>query len=184
MNLTPSPVTLPRRALTSAESPNSPTSRRKPSGSPISTTRTPGRAYRNDLKEFMTFAGIRSPTELRLITRAHVIAWRKDLDRRTLAPGSLDFLAHLASLVPQPRVNRTRFHGVFASIEDEGSSAGYWGARGGKPLAWPSCRHVARRRHDGKQHQGQSAGALRVGRLQRWGRSCAMLACTRAALPG
>lgn len=25
------------------------------------------RAYRNDLKEFMTFAGIRSPTELRLI---------------------------------------------------------------------------------------------------------------------
>jgi site-specific recombinase XerD len=37
----------------------------------------------------MTFAGIRSPTELRLITRAHVIAWRKDLDRRKLAPGSV-----------------------------------------------------------------------------------------------
>jgi site-specific recombinase XerD len=37
----------------------------------------------------MTFAGIRTPTELRLITRAHVIAWRKDLDRRNLAPGSV-----------------------------------------------------------------------------------------------
>jgi integrase/recombinase XerD len=47
------------------------------------------RAYRNDLKEFMTFTGIRMPIELRLITRAHVIAWRKDLDRRTLAPGSV-----------------------------------------------------------------------------------------------
>jgi len=47
------------------------------------------RAYRNDLKEFMTFAGIWSPVELRLITRAHVIAWRKDLDARQLAPGSV-----------------------------------------------------------------------------------------------
>jgi integrase/recombinase XerD len=37
----------------------------------------------------MTFAGIRTPIELRLITRAHVIAWRKDLDARKLAPGSV-----------------------------------------------------------------------------------------------
>ena len=37
----------------------------------------------------MTFAGIRTPIELRLITRAHVIAWRKDLDHRKLAPGSV-----------------------------------------------------------------------------------------------
>ena len=37
----------------------------------------------------MTFTGIRTPIELRLITRAHVIAWRKDLDRRKLAPGSI-----------------------------------------------------------------------------------------------
>src|SRR3981189_1492012 len=37
----------------------------------------------------MPFAGIRTPIELRLITRAHVIAWRKDLDRRKLAPGSV-----------------------------------------------------------------------------------------------
>jgi integrase/recombinase XerD len=37
----------------------------------------------------MAFAGIRTPIELRLITRAHVIAWRKDLDHRQLAPGSI-----------------------------------------------------------------------------------------------
>ena len=39
------------------------------------------RAYRNDLKEFMTFIGIAAPAELRLVTRAHVLAWRKDLER-------------------------------------------------------------------------------------------------------
>ena len=38
------------------------------------------RAYRNDLEEFMAFVGISSPEELRLITRAHVLAWRKDLE--------------------------------------------------------------------------------------------------------
>jgi integrase/recombinase XerD len=37
----------------------------------------------------MTFAGIRAPAELHLISRAHVIAWRKDLDARQLAPGSI-----------------------------------------------------------------------------------------------
>jgi integrase/recombinase XerD len=37
----------------------------------------------------MAFTGIRSPVELRLIARAHAIAWRKDLDARKLAPGSI-----------------------------------------------------------------------------------------------
>ncbi len=35
----------------------------------------------------MTFTGIRTPIELRLITRAHVITWRKDLDCRKLTDG-------------------------------------------------------------------------------------------------
>ena len=34
------------------------------------------RAYKNDVTEFSTFAGIQAPEEMRLITRAHVIAWR------------------------------------------------------------------------------------------------------------
>ena len=87
--LTPKPVTLPRRALTRAEFSqlaDVPPEAEWFANIDNANTR---RAYRNDLKEFMTFAGIRSPVELRLITRAHVIAWRKDLDRRKLAPGSV-----------------------------------------------------------------------------------------------
>jgi integrase/recombinase XerD len=47
------------------------------------------RAYLNDLREFMHFAGIRATEDLRLIGRAHVIAWRKDLDARELAHASV-----------------------------------------------------------------------------------------------
>jgi len=88
-HLTPKPVTLPRRALTSAEFSqlaDVPPETEWFANIDNANTR---RAYKNDLKEFMTFAGIRTPVELRLITRAHVIAWRKDLDRRKLAPGSV-----------------------------------------------------------------------------------------------
>lgn len=88
-NLTPRPVTLPRRALTSAEF--SQLEDFPPETEWFANIDNPHtrRAYRNDLKELMTFAGIRTPIELRPITRAHVIAWRKDLDHRKLAPGSV-----------------------------------------------------------------------------------------------
>ncbi|MBY4728844.1 transposase, partial [Burkholderia contaminans] len=33
---------------------------------------------------------------------------------RLAVDGPLDFIARLAALVPKPRVNLTRFHGVFA----------------------------------------------------------------------
>jgi len=57
------------------------------------------RAYRNDLQEFMTFVGIAAPDELRLVTRAHILAWRKDLERRELAGSSIRRkLAALSSL--------------------------------------------------------------------------------------
>jgi integrase/recombinase XerD len=57
------------------------------------------RAYRNDLQEFMAFAGIRQSDELRLVTRAHVLAWRKDLEQRALAGSTLRRkLAALSSL--------------------------------------------------------------------------------------
>ena len=81
--------TLPRRALTSAEfSQLADVPPETEWFANIDNAHT-RRAYRNDLKEFMGFTGIRSPIELRLITRAHVIAWRKDLDHRKLAPGSI-----------------------------------------------------------------------------------------------
>jgi integrase/recombinase XerD len=47
------------------------------------------RAYKNDVEEFVRFTGLRGIAELRDITRAHVIAWRKDLEQRALAPSSI-----------------------------------------------------------------------------------------------
>ena len=47
------------------------------------------RAYKNDVDEFVAFSGLRSFAELRGISRAHVIAWRKDLEKRELAPSSI-----------------------------------------------------------------------------------------------
>ena len=37
----------------------------------------------------MDFAGIKKPEEFRLVTRAHVIAWRRALEHRDLAPSTL-----------------------------------------------------------------------------------------------
>jgi len=45
------------------------------------------RAYQNDLRHFMRFAGIVRPEDFRLVSRAHVIAWRKTLE--PLAPASV-----------------------------------------------------------------------------------------------
>jgi len=47
------------------------------------------RAYKEDVNDFSHFAGLRNPVELRTITRAHVIAWRKDLEARELSPATL-----------------------------------------------------------------------------------------------
>ena len=42
------------------------------------TNRKTRRAYKNDVMS-SAFTGLRNPVELRTVTRAHVIAWRKDL---------------------------------------------------------------------------------------------------------
>jgi integrase/recombinase XerD len=47
------------------------------------------RAYKIDVGEFLTFAGLGGPAELRTATRAHIIAWRKNLDSRQLSPASI-----------------------------------------------------------------------------------------------
>jgi site-specific recombinase XerD len=57
------------------------------------------RAYRNDLQEFMAFVGISQSEEFRLVSRAHVLAWRQNLDQRELAGSTLRRkLAALSSL--------------------------------------------------------------------------------------
>jgi integrase/recombinase XerD len=47
------------------------------------------RACQLDITDFSAFVGINRPEEFRLITRAHVIAWRKDFERRRLSPSTI-----------------------------------------------------------------------------------------------
>src|ERR687891_1915482 len=47
------------------------------------------RAYQRDVQDFMRFVGIQSPEEFRIVTRAHVIAWRDTLLARKRADASI-----------------------------------------------------------------------------------------------
>jgi integrase/recombinase XerD len=47
------------------------------------------RAYKLDVSEFLSFTGLKTFIELRTVSRSHVIAWRKDLERRELADTSI-----------------------------------------------------------------------------------------------
>lgn len=43
------------------------------------------KAYRTDIQDFADFIGLQNPEDMRLVTRAHVIAWRDRLKSRNLA---------------------------------------------------------------------------------------------------
>ncbi|WP_312184032.1 site-specific integrase [Massilia timonae] len=47
------------------------------------------RAYESDLSEFLAFTGIEDPTQFRSVSRGHVLAWRRDLERRTLSGATI-----------------------------------------------------------------------------------------------
>jgi len=47
------------------------------------------RAYRADVAEFMAFARLMRPSELRTVARAHVIAWRRMMEARKLADATV-----------------------------------------------------------------------------------------------
>ena len=47
------------------------------------------RAYESDVQGFMQFAGIVGPDAFQLVTRAHVLAWRRDLERRALGGATI-----------------------------------------------------------------------------------------------
>jgi len=47
------------------------------------------RAYRIDVEEFMRFVGIRKAEEFRLVKRAHLIAWRQELQARALEAATI-----------------------------------------------------------------------------------------------
>jgi integrase/recombinase XerD len=57
------------------------------------------RAYQNDVEEFMQFAGLADPEAFRHVSRAHILAWRRDLERRALGGATIRRkLAALSSL--------------------------------------------------------------------------------------
>jgi site-specific recombinase XerD len=57
------------------------------------------RAYQVDLQDFMRFTGIQRPDEFRVVTRAHILAWRKTLEARSLSGATIRRkLAALSSL--------------------------------------------------------------------------------------
>ena len=47
------------------------------------------RAYENDVREFMAFACIVDPHAFRQVGRGHVLAWRRDLERRALGGATI-----------------------------------------------------------------------------------------------
>ena len=47
------------------------------------------RAYRIDVQDFSRFVGIERAEEFRIVTRAHVIAWRDNLKHRELSPATI-----------------------------------------------------------------------------------------------
>src|SRR6201995_5467673 len=47
------------------------------------------RAYKNDVREFVAYTGLRDYLELRSIVRAHIIDWRRDMERRALEPATI-----------------------------------------------------------------------------------------------
>jgi site-specific recombinase XerD len=47
------------------------------------------RAYKIDVAEFSSFTGLNEPVQLRTVARAHVIAWRKDMEHRKLSPATI-----------------------------------------------------------------------------------------------
>lgn len=57
------------------------------------------RAYENDLHEFMAFAGLDNTSQFRGVSRGHVLAWRRELERRALSGATIRRkLAALSSL--------------------------------------------------------------------------------------
>lgn len=57
------------------------------------------RAYQGDLEDFCSFVGLSAAEEFRAVTRAHVLAWRAQLEQRCLAGATIRRkLAALASL--------------------------------------------------------------------------------------
>ena len=47
------------------------------------------RAYQNDVREFIAYAGLGDYAELRSVARSHIIGWRKDMESRKLSASTI-----------------------------------------------------------------------------------------------
>lgn len=47
------------------------------------------KAYQNDIRDFAHFVGIHNPAEFRIVTRSHVIAWRKTLEEKKFSDATI-----------------------------------------------------------------------------------------------
>jgi integrase/recombinase XerD len=47
------------------------------------------RAYHNDVREFVAYAGLGTYMELRSVARSHIIGWRKDMESRSLSAATI-----------------------------------------------------------------------------------------------
>jgi integrase/recombinase XerD len=76
------------------------------------------RAYKNDIQEFSQFVGLAKPQDMRSVTRAHVIAWRKELEARELAPSTIRRkLSALASLFDHLCESNAVTHNPVSGVE-------------------------------------------------------------------
>lgn len=85
------------------------------------------RAYENDVKGFMKFVGIVRPEEFRVVTRAHVIAWRKKLEASELGASTIRRkLSALSSLFEYLCEENAVIHNPVAGVKrpSEGSNEG------------------------------------------------------------
>ncbi len=85
------------------------------------------RAYRNDLSQFMGFVGIERPEEFSTVARAHIIAWRKDLESKSLSHASIRRkLSALAALFNHLCESNAITHNPVHGVErpTEGSNEG------------------------------------------------------------
>ncbi|MCP5090990.1 MAG: site-specific integrase, partial [Gammaproteobacteria bacterium] len=53
----------------------------------IATNPNTRRAYKRDIDDFCNFVGLHRLEELRMVTSAHVVAWRTDIENRLIADG-------------------------------------------------------------------------------------------------
>jgi site-specific recombinase XerD len=82
------------------------------------------RAYKADILEFQRFVGIKEREEFRLVTRSHVIAWRKDFEQRELEPNTIRRkLSSLASLFAYLSENNAVLHNPVHGVKRPNTDA-------------------------------------------------------------